>query len=364
MGKASDAPLPRENAYFVGHEAAEKTFLDAWESGRLAHAWLINGPEGIGKATLAYRMARHLLSRTYSDLRLGLFDEALPTTLQMNPDHPVFKKVAAMGHSDIRVVERPWADTKQSKRKTVIGVNEVREIGAFMRLTPGEGGWRVVIIDAADEMNRNAANAVLKVLEEPPQRALLFLVSHNSARLLPTIRSRCRKLSLGPLDSSTIASLAQRYRPGLDKTEINSLAVLADGSIGRALKLADIGGLDLFRQVTSVLGTLPKLDIGMAHALGDTAAKGESFRTVADLLIWWLARMVNLEARNKWMDTPEIIPGEHAIAKKLKDSASLDHWVEVWEKVGRLFNRADAVHLDKKRTILNALLTIEQTATG
>lgn len=361
MSDIDDYPIPRENGYLAGHDTAQQTFLDAWSSGRLAHAWLITGPRGIGKATLAYRMARYALSQG-PDEGVSLFAETEAPTLQMSQEHPVFRRVAAQGHGDFRAVERPWADTKKSKRKTAITVNEVREIGSFLRLTPAEGGWRVVLIDAADEMNRNAANAVLKVLEEPPKQALIFLVSHNPARLLPTIRSRCRRLDLSPLSPETVAALMMRYRPDLSSGDVDPLAILADGSIGRALELAEAGGLDLFRQMIGVLSTLPTLDINLAHALGDTAARGESFRTIADLLIWWLARMVSVEAREDWAHTPEIVPGEHAIADKLKAAAGLDQWVEVWEKVARLFERATAVHLDKKRTVLNALLAIEQTA--
>ncbi len=363
MAEYNDPPLPRENTYFTGQDTAEQTFLDAWSSGRLAHAWLICGPRGIGKATLAYRMARFALSQALES-EASLFADPEPASLQMMAEHPVFKRIAALGHGDFRAVERPWTDSKKTKRKTTIGVNEVREIGSFLRLTPAEGGWRVVVIDAADEMNRNAANAVLKVLEEPPRRALLFLVSHNPARLLPTIRSRCRRLILEPLELKTVAALLMRYRPDLATSDVEPLSVLADGSIGRAIDLAEAGGLDLFRQMIGVLATLPKLNIGMAHALGDTALKGENFRTVADLLTWWLARMVSVEARNDWARTAEIIPGEHAIADKLKAATELDQWVEVWEKVVRLFDRADAVHLDKKRIVLNALLAIEQKATG
>jgi len=360
-----DIPLPRDNPYFTGHAEAETDFLNAWTSGRLAHAWLICGPRGIGKATLAYRMARFALSQKDPvDEGPGLFGDEAPAalSLQMSAEHPVFKRIAAQGHGDFRAIERAWADTKMTKRKATISVNEVRGIGQFLRLTPAEGGWRVVIIDAADEMNRNAENAVLKVLEEPPARALIFLVSHNPARLLPTIRSRCRRLDLAPLATATVEALVGRYRPDIATKDIHPLAVLAEGSVGRAIELADAGGLNLFRSLIGVLATMPKMDIGMAHALSDSALKGDGFRTLAELLTWWLARMVTTGARGEWAHTAEIVPGEHAIADRLSASAGLDQWVEVWEKVARLFERADAVHLDKKRTVLNALLAIEQRA--
>ncbi|MEQ8510389.1 MAG: DNA polymerase III subunit delta' [Rhodospirillaceae bacterium] len=358
-------PHPRANAYFTGHDAAEASFLEAWSSGRLAHAWMICGPRGIGKATFAYRMARFALSQpTAGASESSLFGDAAPTemTLQISKEHPVFKRIAALGHGDFRAIERAWTDNKQSKKKASITVGEVRGIGSFLRLTPAEGGWRVVIIDAADEMNRNAENAVLKVLEEPPEKALIFLVAHNPARLLPTIRSRCRKIDLSPLPSSTVSALINRYRPDIANADINALSVLADGSIGRAIELADAGGLTLFRNLIGVLASMPKMDIGMAHNLSDAAFKGEGFRTIANLLTWWLARMVSVTAREGWAQTEEIIPGEHAIADRLCASAGLDQWVEVWEKIARLFERADAVHLDKKRAVLNALLAIEQRA--
>lgn len=361
-----DYPLARENAYFTGHDQVEQSFLDAWDTGRLAHAWLICGPRGIGKATLAYRMARFALSQPAANAGLSLFGEAepVPKSLQMSAEDPVFRRIAAQGHGDFRGIERAWADSKKNKRKASISVNEVRGIGNFLRLTPAEGGWRVVIIDAADEMNRNAENAVLKVLEEPPQRALIFLVSHNPGRLLPTIRSRCRRLDLGPLPTDNVSALLMRYQPDIKPSDAGPLAVLADGSIGRAIELGNAGGLGLFRSLIGVLATMPKLDIGMAHALSDQALKGEGFRTVAELLTWWLSRMVSVTARDDWANTQEIVPGEHAIADRLCASAGLDQWVEVWEKIARLFERATAVHLDKKRTVLNALLAIEQRAAG
>lgn len=365
MSEIDEYLLPRENEHLVGHEFAEQQFIQAWSSRRLAHAWLIGGQRGIGKATLAYRMARYALSSA-ADNGPGLLPEleAEADSLQMSSDHRVFKRIVSQSHNDFRAVEKPWTDAKKSKRKTAITVNELREIGRFLRLTPGEGGWRVVIIDAADDMNHNAANAVLKMLEEPPRQALIILISHNPARLLPTIRSRCRRLNLSPLPTKTVEDLLLRYQPGLSPSKASSLAMLADGSIGRSLELLEAGGLDLFDQMIGVLGTLPKLDISLAHSLGDTAARGESFRTIADLLVWWLGRVISSEARKDMKNFTEVVPGEHAIAERLKDAAGLDQWVEVWEKIARLFDRATAVHLDKKRVVLNALHTIEQRTTG
>ena len=178
-------PVPRENPHLVGHELAAGALVEAWGSGRLAHAWLIAGPRGIGKATLAYRFARFVLAGGEGGGNDGL---------AMAPEHPVFQRAAAGGHSDLAVIERGLGD--RGRLRAEIVVDDVRKANAFLSLTAGEGGWRVVIVDAADEMNRNAANALLKRLEEPPSRVLFLLVSHAPSRMPATLRSRCRLLSL------------------------------------------------------------------------------------------------------------------------------------------------------------------------
>lgn len=360
--RVPEIPEPRLNPYLIGHETAEREFLAAWDSGRLAHAWLLAGPRGIGKATLAYRMARYALAQTVGGSDSDLFGAPpKPISLAMSQEESVFRRVASMGHADFRVVERPWADNKQTKRKTVIGVDEVREIGTFLSMTPSEGGWRAIVIDAADEMNSNAANAVLKVLEEPPDRALLFLVAHNADRLLPTIRSRCRRLDLRPLREQQVTSLLNRYRTDLAPKDVTTLTALGDGSIGRALELADEGGVQLFNGLMSLLGDVPKLNAGRLHALSDQSLKGEAFRTLSGLLGWWLARMVSMGARGGIDTMSEIVPGERTLARRLLAAAPPATWADVWDKIGHLARRTEAVHLDKKRSLMLMLWSIEQT---
>jgi DNA polymerase III subunit delta' len=227
-------------------------------------------------------------------------------------------------------------------------------------MTPSEGGWRAIVIDAADEMNPNAANAVLKVLEEPPDRALLFLVAHNADRLLPTIRSRCRRLDVRPLREPQVVSLLNRYNPALDSKDVSTLAVLGDGSIGRALELADEGGVDLFRGLMALLADVPKLNALKLHALGDQALKGDAFRTLSGLLAWWLARIVTAGARGMVDGMAEIAPGERTLARRLLSAAPPATWAEVWDKIGHLARRTDAVNLDKKRSLMLMLWAIEQ----
>ncbi|TAL02631.1 MAG: DNA polymerase III subunit delta' [Rhodospirillaceae bacterium] len=360
-----DVPHPRLNPYLIGHEAAERDYLRAWSGGRLAHAWLIGGARGIGKATLAYRMARYALTQRDGAKELDMFGAPPPVpNLSMSGEDPVFRRVAALGHGDFRAIERGWSDAKQTKRRASILVEDVREIGGFLSMTPSEGGWRVVIIDAADEMNSNAANAVLKVLEEPPRRALLFLIAHNPDRLLPTIRSRCRRVDLRPLTDAQVAALLNRYQPSLAPADVSALAQLADGSIGRALELAEEGGVELFRELMSLMGDLPRLNITRLHALADKAARGEAFRTLADLLSWWLARMVALGERDALGSVAEIADGERALVSRLRAAAPAGAWAETWTAINQLTARTDGLNLDRKRSLMSMAMRIEATAQG
>ena len=371
-GDTGTLPAARENPGLFGHEDAEQNLRQGFESGRLAHAWLISGPEGIGKATLAYRFARYVLAHGGGDAgpAAGLFgDSLLPDEtggpLYLAPGHPVFQRVASGGHVDLISVERT-INEKTGKLRTEIIVDDVRGVGQFFRLTAGEGGWRVAVIDCADEMNPNAANALLKVLEEPPERALLLLVSHNPGRLLPTIRSRCRKLALQPLVEETVASLIETYRPDLDSSDTTALARLADGSPGRALALAAEGGLDLYREMTGLLETLPRLDIAALHAFGAKLGKAgsdDAFRTATGLLRWWLARLIlvaaGAAAGSQSQASGRFYSDDEALISRLGGAAGLDRWFEVWEKINRLLDKTDPINLNRKQVVLNVFLTLE-----
>ncbi len=368
---AETLPAARENPGLVGHEDAEQYLRQGFDSGRLAHAWLISGPEGIGKATLAYRFARYVLANGNGG-DAGLFGESLLADessetketngpLYLAPGHPVFQRVAAGGHVDLISVERT-INEKTGKLRTEIIVDDIRGVGQFFRLTAGEGGWRVAVIDCADEMNQSAANALLKVLEEPPERALLLLVSHNPGRLLATIRSRCRKLALQPLGKEEVASLIETYRPDLDPGDTPALARLADGSPGRALALAAEGGLDLYREMTGLLETLPRLDIVALHAFGGKLGKAgsdDAFRTATGLLRWWLARLILAAAGSRKQGAGHFSSDDEALIGRLAAAAGLDRWFEVWEKINRLLDKTDPINLSRKQVVLNVFLTLE-----
>ncbi len=345
-------PAPASNALLEGQAAAEATLAAAWQSGRLAHAWLITGPRGVGKATLAYRFARYVLSGGDAQGG-GLFGDA-PTGLGIDEESDTFRLARAGSHPDLLAIERGW-DDKRKKRRGEIVIGDVRKVPAFLAMTPALGGWRVVVIDAAEEMNRNAANAVLKAIEEPPPRALILMVSHAPGRLLPTIRSRCSRLAVPPLDEDTVSGLLARWRGDLDDAERLALSRLSHGSIGNALRLADEGGLALYRDLIGLLSGTPRIDMAAVHGLADRLARSgaeESYRTFVALLLDWLARLVRQGAAGA--GEPPAVPGEDAARQQLLAEASLEQWLGVWEKISRLAARAEAVELDRKQVVLSA----------
>ena len=353
---------PRNTTVLVGQDRAEQTLRRAYDSGRLAHAWLLHGPRGIGKATLAYRFARFTLARGVG-LNLAL-PEGDSGTLAIDENDPVSRRVATGAHADLMTVERAWDDKRKRIRDEIV-VADVRALSSFFAMTPAEGGWRVAIIDAADEMNRNAANAVLKILEEPPRRSLLLLVSHAPGRLLPTIRSRCRKLALDPLTENTIADLLADRAPDVGEEDRKVLSTLADGSFGRALAMANEGGVEVFRDLIAALSPLPDLDLATLHEFGDRLARRSadaSFRLFTELLVWWLARFVRHAASNTTL-TP-FVAGEGELARRLAERGNLEQWVDVWEKVASFLARAEVINLDRKQVILIVFHALSETARG
>ncbi|MEE8444728.1 MAG: DNA polymerase III subunit delta' [Alphaproteobacteria bacterium] len=365
-------PAPRENPELVGHEWAERQFLGIRESGRMPHAWLITGPRGIGKATFAYRAARYLLANPQGAGDAvsgpGLFGEpeapAAPENLYVAPDHPVFRRTAAGGHADLLTVQR-GVNPDNDRMRTEITVSEVHAAGAFLRLTAAEGGWRAVVVDSADELNATAANALLKFLEEPPSRVILLLVSHVPGRLLPTIRSRCSRLNLRPLAEDAVLAILARHRPVLTDEDRLGLARLAEGSPGRALALAEEGGLELYREMIALFAALPRIDGPELHGFGDRLARSGqegSFRIVCELMGWWIARMIKAGAQGQ--GAAPVVPEEAGFQARLLAAAGLDRWMEVWEKITRLADRTDRLNLDRKQSVLTMFHALQRAMSG
>ena len=282
---AGEAPHPRETQVLFGHVEAEAALLAAYRSGRIPHAFLIVGPKGIGKATLAYRMARFVMAHP---------DPAAPdvskaTSLAVDENDPVARRIAGQGQPDFLVIERVLND--KGVLHKLIRVEDVRETVPFFGSTAREGGWRIAIVDAVDELNASGANALLKVLEEPPERALLLLVSHSASRVLPTIRSRCRIVTLRPLaENDVAAAVAAATGAAANDANVVEAAAASDGSVARALSMLDGDALELRQQALALLDRLPSTDAKALHALGeaiagtDAAPLGAFIDTVNDWL--------------------------------------------------------------------------------
>jgi DNA polymerase III subunit delta' len=304
----------------VGHAAVKHEFLAAAGTGKLHHGWLLRGPRGVGKAKLALQFAAHLL---------GGGDGSLST----NAESAVGRLIAAGSHPDLRVVRRPVDD--RGKQKSEIPVDSVRELAEFFSLRPAMGGWRVAIIDAVDELNRFGANAILKTLEEPPSRAVLFLISHGEQILLPTVRSRCRVLRCGPLtETETLQALAQA---GLDNAKATEIARLAPGRPGRAMQLE---GSDAAAASDAVITALRNLGGSDARSLHD--ALGLAAKSEASLAAAMEALRFNLQRRAANESDP-VLAGDWA-------AAALD--------VMRIGAEAEALNQDRAQTVAAALARV------
>ncbi|MGA8357448.1 MAG: DNA polymerase III subunit delta', partial [Xanthobacteraceae bacterium] len=262
-----ETPPPRATTVLFGQEHAEASLLAAYRSGRVPHAFLIAGPQGVGKATLAYRMARFVLA--HPDPMAS--DVAAATSLFVDAKHPVARRIAAQAQPDLLIIERTLNDKGVLHKQ--IAVEDIRKTVTFFGSTAGEGGWRIAIVDAVDELNRSGANALLKVLEEPPERALLLLVSHSAARVPATLRSRCRVVTLRAMSEPEVAkAVANVTGTAASDPDVIAATAAAGGSVARALALLDEDALALRQQALDLLEALPKLDAGALHALGDRVA--------------------------------------------------------------------------------------------
>jgi DNA polymerase-3 subunit delta' len=332
MAEARAIPHPREVFDLMGHDGPQAAFESARARGRLHHAWLLTGPEGVGKATFAYRAARRLLGAP-EDPRQGL--------LGSDPAHPVCRQIIAHSHPDLLVLERIGEDGKVRK---VIPVDEARTLGEFFSKSPAVAAHRVAIIDAADDLNANAANAVLKTLEEPPPRGVLFLISHSPGRLLPTIRSRCRRLAFQPLDEEAVAAFA-RQRAGVNVEDSLRLARMSGGAPGRTLTLAAAKAVAMDDAARQLLQDLPQLDEGAALAIADKFRGGEG-QAQFNLLFERLAERVHTLL----------------VDRAGQGVAGLDRWAAAWETLQRLPREVEAVNLDRTDALFAALTELRDAA--
>lgn len=333
---------PRMQHDLYGHHDTEQHLLDLYNSGRFPHALLVSGARGIGKATFAYRLARFLL--TPQEAAGGLFGDALPPeTLRVGPEKETFKRIAAGSHSDLLALEGD--DIK---------IDQVRAVPAFLSMTPAESEWRVVIIDSADAMNRNAANALLKTLEEPPARAVLILISHNPGALLPTIRSRCRSVRLMPLHEKHFSTIIAGILPDITTEQKHALAVLSGGSAGDAVFFHEQDAVSLYRDI---LDQITSNETTGLHGFADRLNRKEAakqFDTFARLFMIMQARMATLA--NPAMQ--EVFMGERDILTSICASKCAEEWLDIWDKSNQLLADTDNLYLDKKQSVITLLRQI------
>ncbi len=328
------ALTPRENPSLLGHDAAEAVIDDAIHAGRVHHAWLLTGPQGTGKATLAYRFARRLLA-----------GPCVPAATANDPANPVFRRIAAGTHADLLTIEREWDDKRKRLRSEIV-VDSARSVADFLRLTPAEGGWRVVVVDGAEHLNRNAANALLKVLEEPPPRAVLLLACAAPGRLLPTIRSRCRRLRLGELGPADMERILAQCLPEMAAADRATLAALSGGAPGRAVALAEEQGIEIAALVEDVLRAAPKLPVLRAYEVADKLSRNDAgFATFMDLLRDAVSAVVRNRVRGQ----------ADAGQQRLADLKPLAEWGDLWHALTRLQDDTERFNLDKRQAIVSTL---------
>jgi DNA polymerase-3 subunit delta' len=338
--ETDEAPPPRATTVLFGHAAAEAALLAAYRSGRVPHAFLIAGPKGVGKATLAYRMARFVLALPDPAGR----EAQTAASLAVASNHPVARRIAAQAQPDLLIVERTLNDKGVLHKQ--IAVEDIRRTVAFFGSTAGEGGWRVAIVDAVDELNRSGANALLKVLEEPPERALLLLVSHSASRVPATLRSRCRILTLRPLaETEVTAAVAAATGAAADDRNVAAAAAAAEGSVARALALLDEGALALRQQALDLLDRLPLLDTRALHALGEalTGSDPQPLAAFIDTVNVWLSRRLDRE--------PDALSRMARLA-------------EAWQRVNAAARDAETYNLERKPLVFNVFGLLAEATRG
>jgi DNA polymerase-3 subunit delta' len=334
----SGPPLPRETSVLFGHDSAEREFLTVYRSARVPHAWLIGGEPGIGKATLAYRIARFVLAHPDPSGNLTA------TSLALDPIHRVVRRVSANAHPDLLALERTIGDS--GKMRTVITVDQVRRLATFFGSTAGEGGWRVCVVDSADELKYpEGSNALLKMLEEPPPRSLFLLVSHAPGRLLPTIRSRCRRLMLRPLGQGDLVKAAGiALGADADDPAVAAAAAAARGSVSRAIALAGGPMLALRQTVIELLSALPSTDPHALHALGDQLDRDRSLLDVfAGAVRDWLSARLDTEVGN---------PTQLARA------------ADLWERLNRSARDVEIYNLERKPLVFSVFGLLAEASRG
>ena len=351
---AVDPLHPRRAPELVGHERARESFRASRAGGRVPHAWLLVGPRGVGKATFAYQAAIEVLAGRSGDR---------PSAGTEAADHPVRRRVWAGSHADLLAVERA-GDGGETRGIPVVAVRDLRH---FFALTSAEAGWRVAIVDALDDLSLHGVNALLKIVEEPPPRALLFLIAHRARSVPATIRSRCRWLPFAGLPHDECAQVLERLLPDQDAAQRSGLAHLANGAPGLALTFAEAEALTLFSEITGLCRTLPALDVPAAHAFSDRFARqpgSERFPTFTAMFKIWVYRAaIRIVAGDEAVGN-DIVDGEGEVQRRYSTAAGLAGVLSLWNDVGQIADAAIHAHLDRKQAVLDVLFASRRLARG
>ncbi|SNY93456.1 DNA polymerase-3 subunit delta' [Cohaesibacter sp. ES.047] len=342
-------PPPHLQLAFHGHAEAEQTFLSTWQSSKMHHAWLLTGPKGIGKATFAFRAARFMFAEgRLQNTGGGLLDDAGAQSLDVNPESSITRQVGNLAHPNLLLIDRPY-DQKGKKFKTEITVDEVRRTVGFFGSTAGENTWRVCIVDPADDLNSNAANALLKILEEPPERTVFFLISHAPGRLLPTIRSRCRKLPFTPLENPELTEAITDLEIAEGK-DAERLSEICDGSVRRAAEMQSEDGLIVVHAFERLLKPPFAPDYESMNAFAEMISqrgKEERFSGFADLVQRYLSKRLHEQHNKDGIRNADLYPLSQA-----------------WEESGEMIRQTQIFNLDKKQTVIEVMRMIAKASKG
>lgn len=339
-----ETPHPRETFAFFGHEAAEKALLELYRSGRMPHACLIGGPPGIGKATLAWRLARFILATPSPD------ENEVASTLHVAPDHPVARQVAALAHPDLFLLRRAW-NANDKKLFSEIRVDDVRKATRMFHHSAGRGGYRICILDSTEDLNAEGANALLKIIEEPPPRSVFLLVAHRPDCVLATIRSRCRRLSLKPLSTAEISQVVESLgSPWSDAPEEERRAVsaAARGSVHDALRRLGTRGGGLAMALEAMMAELPRIDWSRVHGLAEQLARPDHAADIDTMLLVafdWLDRQAK----------------QRAEAEPQTSIAGIAGYARAWEALAAMARQVKTYNLDRRPFVLSLFRELADT---
>ncbi len=332
---------PRLTRALVGHAAQQQTFLSAMNGKRMPHAWLLTGPKGVGKASFAYLAARAALSSGVT--------QALSPAQETAESH----LIEEASHPDLFILQRRYNE-KTGKFRGDIPVDDARALKQSFGLSAGRGGWRVAVIDSIDDMNKNGVNALLKLIEEPPEKCLFLIVCHQPGRVLDTIRSRCRTLAFNALSEPELQQIVHHRLNSVDPNEAAAASFLADGSAGYALSLAALGGFELYREMVGVLETAPRTNIEKLHDLASrfgARAEPAQFDLFCYLFSGWLHRLARCAATGEVFQP--VFEGEAELVNRLiAGQLDLAGLVSLWEKVGKDAHLVQSLNLDKKQAVI------------